>query len=364
MLSFQSDNFSTKEIKYKEFVGDKSFIIKVLNQYFDNFKVQKVFQLDRPEINSENYKIIITRAGKKQVYLLRKFKVLKNQQQINFYLDLLNDLKKKGLTVSSIIKSKNGQLSVSEEKKIYSLFDFIEAEYFSPNKAAFKSAIRAIARMHRCFNQLLQKYSQKIDILSKKGATYFNRIKKYSLDDFKEIKNIIQQKKNKTEIELLILENIIFFQNVVKEVASHRNSIKKLSRQIIHSDLHPHNLLVSDNKVKAIVDFDGVRISQQARDVAFAIYRLGRQFFIKSSFAKVRKEAPRLRDLFIEEYQKIKKLSAEEIKLMPILLKDEFIRKLLFVLKGMYLENNQTWATDLPKFVAALKEIDYFWPQI
>ena len=32
------------------------------------------------------------------------------------------------------------------------------------------------------------------------------------------------------------------------------------------------------DEVAAIIDFDAIRISQQARDAAFAIYRFGRQF--------------------------------------------------------------------------------------
>lgn len=362
MKIFQPDNFSEAEIRYRELNDILFFVPEVLDHYFSDYCVKAVFQLDRPEINSENYKIIMTRAGKEQTYLLRRFKVLKNRRQINFYLGLLIKLEKRGAKVSHLIKNKKSQLSTKTKEGVYSLFKFIEAEYFSPDRASLKSAARAIAQIHQCFNWLSPEDTSQINILSRKSLTYFNKVKNYSLNDFVQIKNIIKKKKNKTKIEVFVLKNIIFFQNIVKEIAHCHPPIKKLPKQIIHSDLHPHNLLIKDKEVAAIVDFDGIRISQQARDVAFAIYRLGRQFFINRNLAAARKEAPLLRNLFIEEYQKIKKLSAEEVRLMLILLKDEFIRKLLFVLKGVYLEDNNTWAKDLPKFLVAFEEINYFWP--
>ena len=138
--------------------------------------------------------------------------------------------------------------------------------------------------------------------------------------------------------------------------------MKKLGKQVIHSDLHPHNILMNGDQVDAIIDFDSMRLSQQARDVAFAIYRFGRQFFVDDN-SNVKEEAPRLVKLFIDSYGVTKKLSEKEIGLLPILVKDEFLKKILCVLNGVYAESNFAWAKDLGKFLAAIDEINYFWPK-
>ena len=144
---------------------------------------------------------------------------------------------------------------------------------------------------------------------------------------------------------------------------SKRALIKNLPQQIIHSDLHPHNVLFKGQAAAAIIDFDCMRLSPVARDVAIATYRFGRQFLVgqKMSETNLRKKAKKLQDQFLTAYQRINPLTPQEIKALPLLIKDEFLTKLLFVLRGAYLEGNISWTQDTIKFIDALKEINYFW---
>lgn len=357
---FKSDNFSASEIKYKKFTNNQRDFEDILSRYFDNYKIKKVLQLDRAEINSENFQVVIERGGKEEKYLLRKHKVLKSREQIDFYSELLEDLLESGVRVSQIIKNKDNRFNTEMGGKLYSLFHFIEAGYFAPTKESLESVANNIAKMHLGFNKISDKYLNEIKKVSGESKVYFNVIKDYSAGDFREIEKIILAKNKRDDADDLFLAKVDVLEKTVTEVTKYREKMEKLPEQIIHSDLHPHNVLMRGDEVVAIVDFDSVRISQQARDVAFAVYRFGRQFFAQNKNLS-KADAVKIRDIFIKAYESVKILSAEEKELMPALIKDEFLKKLLFVLRGVYLDNNYTWAKDLPKFIVAFEEIDYFW---
>ena len=293
--------------------------------------------------------------------MLRKNKILSELEQIDLYLDVLSVLNKDGVKVSRVINSLNGERAVNINNEIYSLFDFIEADYFSPNEKGLEMAAKEIAKMHRGLKNLDKKKVSAIGSFSGLAATYYNKIRSYSEDDFLEIEKILIDKQRNEDDEL-VLKNLAFIKKIVGEVKNKAGEVSALPEQIIHSDLHPHNILMIGNKVGAIVDFDSMRPSQRARDVASAIYRFGRQFLIGLGNEVAALKAPLLSKSFIDSYMTIEKLSKEEIGLMPILIKDEFLLKILFVLNGIYKEGNFLWAGDLRKFLAAMQEINYFWP--
>ena len=126
-----------------------------------------------------------------------------------------------------------------------------------------------------------------------------------------------------------------------------------MPKQIIHSDFHPHNINMSDNH-KAIIDFENAR--QPAAKKFLCYFKFGRNFYRPKS-KRIFSRSAELKNLFIENYCKIKPLS-EEIVLLPILrilLSGNFV-----CLKGVYHEGNNIWINDLPKHIVAIDEINYF----
>lgn len=365
MRLFQPDNFSKISIDYNPIAKEdyKNFL-PILNSYFDNYNIRYIGKLEETEINSNNFKIVLEINKQEKIILLRRFKALKEKKQIDFYLRLITELKEKKVKVSSIVENRRNGLVTEAEDGLYAVFEFITADHFIPNQESFISVAEAAAKMHQAFKKLNKNYSEQIFLLSLQNpGVYYNKIKTYTAADIKNIENIVKNKQEKREIDATLLKEFSFFEDIIRQVEENSAKIEKMPKNIIHSDLHPHNILMRGDRVAAIIDFDSIRISQQARDAAFAIYRFGRQFFIKTDQeqSKLKEDARRLKDIFLHKYLTINQLTEEEIKLMPILIKDEFMKKLLFVLKGVYEENNSVWAKDLYKFIMALKEIDYFW---
>ena len=359
MNLFQLDNFSYSEIKFIKAQIDVSMFRSILDRYFVNYKIEDVWEIKTTAIHSVNYKMMISVKGFKKNILFRKYNTLQ-LEQIKFYLEFLEKFSENFLSVGKVIRTRDGELMFSIGDSSYALFDFISGDYFYPNEKALSSVAQAVARMHKVFDTFKKDDIDKIGILSQRGYTYFNKIKNYSISDFESIENIIKEKEELNEEDNYVLKKIPLFIETVKEIEKENEKISNLPVGLIHSDLHPHNFLLKDNKVQAILDFDGMRVSQTARDVAFAVYRLGRQFFAQNILEQKKENGKKIADLFIKAYEKEKKITKDEKNLLPTLIKDEFIRKILFVLNGVYKESNNIWKKDLPKFLIAIDEINYF----
>ncbi len=360
MNLFRPDNFSESDIHYEQASLDNILFRSIIDKYYSDHKIINIKKVGSTAINSENYKITVTVDDDEKKVLLRKYHTLK-LEQIVFYLDILEQLKNLGVQVSGIINTLENKSVLEFAGHNYTLFDFVEGEYFSPSEDSFRSVARGVAKMHNAFDKLPDDYFEKVSVLSQESYTYFNEVTDYTKDDFLEIEKIITAKDELTAEDKSVVEKIPLFIKTVEQIKNKQSKIDNLEKSLIHSDLHPHNLLIKTNQLQALLDFDGLRVSEQARDVGFVIYRLGRQFFVNRSTTLNDKDGINLTELFLAEYETVRPLTKEEKILMPILVKDEFMRKILFVLNGVYKENNHTWGKDLPKFLVAIDEINYFW---
>lgn len=359
MKVFLPDNFSGADIKFVNAQIDSVLLRSIFDKYFVNYKIENILAIKTTAIHSENYKITVSINGKVRDILFRKYNTLQ-LEQVKFYLGFLSRFSEEFLPVGKVIKTLEGELMLTVNGNNYALFDFVSGDYFHPSEKALSSVARAVAQMHNAFDTFKKEDIDKIGILSQEGYTYFNKIKNYSVSDFESIEKIIKEKKELSEEDKYVLEKIPLFADTVKEIEKENGKIYKLPLGLIHSDLHPHNFLMKDGNVSAILDFDGMRVSQKIRDVAFAIYRLGRQFFAQNVMEQRKENGKKITEIFIKAYETERSLTKDEKNLLSVIIKDEFVRKILFVLNGVYKENNNMWKKDLPKFLIAIDEINYF----
>jgi Ser/Thr protein kinase RdoA (MazF antagonist) len=365
---FQPDNFSRTEIAFKPADPHLSLLGAMINSHFPEWRIVEAQQLDRNEINSGNYEVELeSEAHEKKRVLVREYKTLQDAEHVRFYLEFLDVLRERGVRVSAIHKTTQDTLFAQSGEKIYAVFEFIDATHFVPTELGFASVAKEVAIMHQAFDALQDDNQDRIDSLSKHGHTFFNDTPQVLVSDLEKIEHAIEEKKEHTETDALIYAKLSQYKEIASQIEAMRNKIQTLPKQIFHSDLHPHNILMRKDidEVAALVDFDSMRVQPlgQALDVAYAIYRLGKQFFVSKTenLEQIKKRAGKLRELFIAHYQTVKPLSREELELLPLLCKEEIMKKLVYLLKGAYLGNNIPWLHELPKFVSALDEIDCFW---
>ncbi len=364
MHVFAQDNFSIPSITFRPMdFSEGEHFTEVLNHYFTNYRVQSWSRLNHPEINSVNYKVVVESDGVTKNILLRQYKSLSDYEQIVFYLNTIETLSTYGVPVTQTLKSLNGEAAVQFGSDVFALFVFLEGEYFSPREDNLTAVAKALAQLHNGFDQLPPNVGRTIEQYSQQTNVYYNIVRDYSVNDFEQIRASIETQSVISSDEAEILKKILDWILTVRTLKEKKKELDALPSGLIHSDVHPHNILMAGSNVKAIVDFDAMRISQRARDVGMALYWFGRQLLLDKNDEEAREQAPKIRELFLEQYTDVRQLSAAEYGAMPWLVREEYIKKLLLVLKAVYLQHNETWKKDLGKFIMAFEELPYFWPK-
>lgn len=365
MQLFAPDNFSDPTIRFTSPASEEAQGMRaILDKYVaPGFTIDEVAQLEGTEINSNNYRVTLTTGSGPRRFLVRRCKFIARREQLASQIELLTFLHSQGVPVSTVVTTASGDDFVERDGELYVVFEFVSGEHFRPTEASFVSLARALASLHMALKHTPENLAHRLASFSTQNEkAYFNKVATYAPDDFERLLPYLQMDQSEAARLVLSVEPALI--RTITEVAAAGNKLAKLPLQLIHSDIHPHNVLMRQDEVTAFVDFDSVRSSQRIRDIGAALYRFGRQFFVtgQAPATMIAEQASVLREAFLEAYTEMNPLTVDERALIPIALKDEFIRKLLFVLKGVYEEGNATWARDLPKFVTAFHEIDYFWP--
>jgi len=218
------------------------------------------------------------------VYLLKTTKskyILKVCEQskedlLKFQIKIIDYLDEKNLLVAKIIKSNTNREIIHYNKKPIIIQKFVEGKH--PRKID-EDLMKDIANLFG----LMHKHLLKLKLQGK--HTWRNHFKP-SPDKIGTISGV----NFKTEE-----------QNLIKQLQ--KIDKNKLRKCIIHSDLRDINLLVKNNKVKAILDWDDAHEDYLSYDIGV--------FLLDPSVknGRVNKKAIKL---FFQEYQKHTKLTKEE----------------------------------------------------
>ncbi len=355
---FKPDNFSSSEVVFKKNLNHSlDFFLKVFNYYFKSPVLISIEELGGRAINSQNFRIKLeTDDGILHDVLFRRCIFFSDQIQIISCLKVIAASRIYGAAVPEVLKTIEGLQFITHAGEFFVLFNFISGNYFVPHILAYSSLAQSLARLHRSFVILDEDLVNAIRTESQKNIkAYYNKVTEYSRADFEFFLNMVDPE---IRVELT---------NLMPLIDTTARTVGKLNEcysQIIHSDMHPHNVLFEGDALEAILDFDALRYAERARDVGMALYRFGRQFFVAThaiDSCDLHDQAHEYTKRFIQEYAAVNPLTQIELEYMPFIVADEFIKKLLFVLRSVYIEKNTVWAADISKFCSALSEITFFW---
>ena len=146
--------------------------------------------------------------------------------------------------------------------------------------------------------------------------------------------------------ELGIKQSILDYQN--------SNIIKKLNlkKQLIHGDLHPKNVIFSNNKVKVFLDFNSMRKGLKIEDVMFSSFRFA------SFYSSDTKKILISMETFLKTYLSYNKLDTVELENYHYFLKHMILSRISFLLKKRYFHNSNLWKKDLTKHLNSLKIVE------
>lgn len=141
------------------------------------------------------------------------------------------------------------------------------------------------------------------------------------------------------------------------EISQSRALLNSQPRQTTHFDLHPHNMLLRDGKVVALLDFDACYQLPAALGLGFAASKLLKRV------ATARQETPRPGKLaddticFFQAVAESNPLNGSDRNLLRLFAKAETLRRLLSVCRRKSTGIQQVWH-GISTHAPALKEID------
>jgi Ser/Thr protein kinase RdoA (MazF antagonist) len=318
---------------------NKKLIELVCNNYPNIKKTKKIFKLKQDGINSMNYLIIDGNSK----YILKTIFDHPNPQKIEKTCRILNYCKIHNNDVTEPIKNKNGAYFTSEIKGY--LTKYYEGTVFCGKKIEIKNLAINIASLHRTLS------SCPISFRYKPNYFYYRVLK---VGELNKIRKAFQNKKFRNKIDYFIIKNFPSLKIHLQNFEYFNKSIRKekLSKQLIHYDLHPINVIFKNNKVSAIIDFDAMRKSYLIEEVAFASFRFA--IFNNTEITRVVNHLK----LFLKEYVRKNQLTPQELDCYFFFLRKNILEKISYIIKKYYFANNTLWISDLEKNFKFLKLID------
>lgn len=236
------------------------------------------------------------------------------------------------------IKRKDGNF-VDSKNRIF-LTKFYSGKQFDGSTHELIDLAKNIALLHK----ILVKYTGTYNYRT--NQKFYKILSKY---DLQRIKNLILSKKKKKSFDLKVLKNFEFIQKCISEDKIILKKIKNMKKQLIHSDLHPGNVIFHNNKVVAIIDFNSLKKGNLFEDLAFSTFRFG-SYGLKDS-EKIKKRI----ELFLEIYRKYNSFDNKQLFEIGLFFRHMTLYRLCYILRKYYFKNSHLWLRDFDKHLNYLK---------
>ncbi len=219
---------------------------------------------------------------------------------IKYQIKIMDFLANEKIPIPIIIKTRNKKSLLIHKNKRILIQKFVEGK--SPKKLSDK---------------LIKDLAKKIGMMNKSLLKL--KLKGKSWEEDHEFKPLNQKVNKIGNFNFKEEENILM--NDLREI-----NRKKLRKGIVHGDCHTVNLLISNEKLKAIIDWDDVHKN-------YLIYEIST--FIVHSFIKEKRVKKKQIKLFLKEYQKQIKLNSEERKAIYYFIKQRLLGIIEWHIKQM-----------------------------
>ena len=360
MNVFQPNNHSKWKIDYRPVTEEnalalkKVFLARYPSQADNVFFIEQVAEI---EANSNNFKISVLKEESPVYFLLRRYPENRDISSVMGTHEVLRYLKEHNLKAPEIVKADSGEDIAAEAPYSYTLFKFLKADHYRGTLEELESAAEEFGKMDSLLSRLPNKEKlEKMVAFPEK----FLQLREFSVSVWKNIFEAAEKHYQNTheEFDAKLLSLKDFISEAVGKTPS--EIYGGLPKQIIHFDLHPHNLLTDGNELVAILDFDSLRHLERMRGVAFAMHRLARQHIVFSKPKDIKSAVDKAREIFLRSYQKTNVLTREELDATAYFLRHESLSRLSYAMKDFYFNGNGAWKADLDKQTAAIAEAGYF----
>ena len=343
---FGPNNHSKYEIGWKNIPADLELNLKQLIKAQYGFEVVGAIQeVDDWERMSNNLKVKVSRQNTAVDVLFRKHIQLKDEVSVVLLDKVLDFLHGGGLVAPRVILTSDKKKFFKHNESFYQLYEFIPGNHYRGEESELRDFARGLASLHLAFQEINFKdeIAKKPNVLPPWNLAGWQNIFALAHLQNSRFDNLVRENKD------LILESADSVEKNLKGVFS--------TTQVVRGDLHPHDTIYENGKLKALIDFEGVRVSELLREVGNACHRFVRQFVVyqKKDWQETLPQGIRI---FLGEYGAVNPLDEKEIKLIPAYIRDELLKKLFKDLNLYYLNNydKNIEGGELEKKLTLLKE--------
>lgn len=214
-------------------------------------------------INSRNFRLVTSQG----TFLLKQWSHSAEAVNLENILAVMTWLASRKLPVLEPIKFKGGELLLQLNSGTWSLFPFVEGEYFSGVGGELEAAAEVTGQLMEALSQLPSNY-----VLGA-GAKYLT-----AADG--ELLRCIEHHDQLEQLFGPVHANLLLQVWPALMMEWHRlvdGALDAGGVQAAHFDLHPHNLLVSSNHVVAVLDFESCKLMPVGYALGFAALKQCRQ---------------------------------------------------------------------------------------
>ncbi len=354
---FSPDLFSNPGVQFVDSGRQNTSLVKGLidAQYSRLAAVSgKVAQSGAQEINSKNFRF----RADSGLFVLKKI------PQASCDLDEkraqareVNRLVERGLPLAEILPAESDhQLVVEHEASYWCLMKFVEGSYFSGRDTELRSAGNVLIELFTAMAEPSETRDQ------------FRTIAIPADSDLDLLAEVLGQKQSWPEKlgksnAILLESNWTKFAKELDIVVNNRRELSALLG-VCHIDLHPHNFLMRDGSVAAILDFESLFVAPLDVMALFGLYKLGRQAVVVDSDGLDSGRVQRMLSLILTDLNNqgiVGSVNSEEVIQRA---KAEIIRRILIILRLSFIEGIDVWNHVLPVQLGALNEVEVLFGEL
>lgn len=278
---------------------------------------------------------------------------LRDPRQLAFTLGCLRHCRDFGVRVPHVVEPTTTDWYSQTSGRHFALMKFVAGEHFDGSRYELAQASIEQAYFHRA----LRAYPDPgVDAMRSEHYS-----ETHHPDRLRDLAQLVATRPSTSLFEKLAAQasdELLEWSKAVAEA-----DLLTLPRQLIHRDLHPHNLLYHEvsRELTALLDFEALCVAQRARNVAFAMHRLSRTYGpLTERQSDVGVDIVDRAKRYLDEYIKRNSLTDREIAAIPHLIADEALQRVMLHLILHYEKGETRSDFDLQKQLETLRESALF----
>jgi Ser/Thr protein kinase RdoA (MazF antagonist) len=266
------------------------------------FGIEEAVSIEPMEASKRNDNFIV--RGTDGKYVFRRYRRNNDEARVRFQLRLQQHLLDSGFPTSEIVPSQTGESLVCEDSGLWSVFTYVEGSEFDFSRTTqVASAAQRLAQFHHVAATFHE--PEVVFDANREWCDWWD-------DGDAAIAELASMFAGRgVDGDLAFLRD--WYSEAIHDWPAAR--VERLPRGWIHGDWHGRNMVFGgDDWIHGVFDFDPMRRGVTVEDVARAIFMFGRESRLSRH---IRLDVARV---FLEDYDHIHELSAEELNALPFVM--------------------------------------------